>query len=123
MEKTIKSQRVYDGKLLKIDKLEVELDSGKKSIREIVNFPEVVVIIATRENQDILCVRQFRKPIESFLIEAIAGKVDAGETPEVAARRELKEETGYEAKEIYKLGTVYPTPGYSTEKQHYFMTS
>jgi len=121
MEKTLSTQRVFDGKLLKIDKLEVELDDGKKSVREIVRFPEVVVIVATRANQDILCVRQFRKAIEGFLIEAIAGKVDLGETPEVAAKRELKEETGYESREIYKLGTVYPTPGYSTEKQHYFM--
>jgi ADP-ribose pyrophosphatase len=122
MEKTLSTQRVFDGKLLKVDRFEVELDDGRKAVREIVNFPEVVVVIATRENQDILCVRQFRKPIEGFLIEAIAGKVDVGETPEEAAKRELKEETGYEAREIYKLGTVYPTPGYSTEKQHYFMT-
>jgi len=120
MEKTLSTQRVFDGKLLKIDKLEVELDDGKKSIREIVRFPGVVVVIAVKDDK-ILCVRQFRKPIEGTLLEAIAGKVDVGETPEDAAKRELQEETGYKAIKIAKMGMVYPTPGYSTEIQHYFI--
>ena len=121
MEKTLKSERVFDGKLLKVDRLEVKLDNGKKSVREIVRFPEVVVVIAADDKRNILCVKQFRKPVEGDLLEAIAGKVDAGETPVEAAKRELMEETGYEAKTMVEMGTTYPTPGYSTEIQHYFV--
>jgi len=121
MERTLSTQRVFDGKLLKIDKLEVELDNGNKAIREIVNFPEVVVILPLRKKDNkILCVRQFRKPVEGLLLEAIAGKIDPGESAIDAAKRELKEETGYEAFNIRKIGLIYPTPGYSNEIQHYF---
>jgi len=111
---------VFEGKLLKVDRLRVELDNGMVATREIVRFPEVVVVIAFRDNGDCLLVKQFRKPIESVLLEAVAGKVDLGESPEMAARRELKEETGYDVKRIEKIGMTYPTPGYSTEVQHYF---
>ena len=67
-----------------------------------------------------LPVRQFRKPIEGVLLEAIAGKIDPGESPEEAARRELREETGYDATQIEEIGVSFPVPGYSTEVQHYF---
>ena len=123
MEKTLSTKRMFDGQLLKIDSLEVQLDNGKKSVREIVRFPEVVVILAFDQDGRVLLVRQFRKPVEGFLIEPVAGKVDLGETPEVAARREFREETGYECFKLEKVGVVYPTPGYSNERQHYFLAT
>jgi nudix-type nucleoside diphosphatase (YffH/AdpP family) len=123
MEKTLMKERVFDGRLVKVDRLDVELDNGAKSVREIVDFPEVAVVLAMDHEGKVLLVRQFRKAVEGDLIEPVAGKVEPGETPEQAARREFKEETGYECKKLKKAGVVYPTPGYSTEKQHYFLTA
>lgn len=122
MEKTLSSERMFDGRLLKVDRLEVELDDGRKTFREMLTFPDVVVVLACDDNGRVMLVRQFRKPIEAELLEAIAGKVDPGETPEEAARRELKEETGYSCGRLKKVGVVHPTSGYSTERQHYFIT-
>lgn len=121
MEKTVSSETVFQGRLLKVERLGVELDDGKASVREVVRFPEVAVVLAIDEQDRLLLVRQFRKPIESCLIEAVAGKVDPGESPDAAAARELKEETGYACQGLKKIGVSYPTPGYCDEKQHYFL--
>lgn len=124
MEKTIASKRVFDGKVLQLDELTIELDSGRKTTRAIVHFPQVVVIFPVFDDGSVICVRQFRKPIESNLvIEAVAGKIDPGESPDDAARRELLEETGYAAKTLQKIGSVYPAAGYSDELQHIYLAT
>jgi ADP-ribose pyrophosphatase len=121
-EKTISDEVLYDGRLIKLHKMEVELENGHRSIREIVKFPEVVVVLACDvETSKLVLVRQFRKPHDRYFIEPVAGKVDAGETPEEAARREFMEETGFTLLELDKMGVVAPTVGYSTELQHYFL--
>jgi 8-oxo-dGTP pyrophosphatase MutT (NUDIX family) len=120
VEKTISSEMAYDGRLLKVRRHEVDLGGGKAGAREVIEFPDVAVVMPFDSEGRILLVRQFRKPIEAEFVEAVAGKVEPGEAPEQAARRELKEETGHSCGRLVKLGVVHPTPGYSTERQHFF---
>jgi ADP-ribose pyrophosphatase len=119
-EKTISSKRGFDGRLLKVDVLEVELQSGRRSIREIIRHPGAAVVLGRLPDGNYVFVRQFRKAIESELIEAVAGGLNEGENPDQCAVRELAEETGYRAKRMTKLGLVFPAPGYTDEKLHIY---
>jgi len=115
-EKTISSHRVFDGHLLKLDVLEVELDNGRRTRREIVSHPGAVAIWARAPDGRFVFVRQFRKAVEQALLEVVAGTREADETPEVCARREIREETGYAVKTLTPLGCIFTTPGFCTER-------
>ncbi|HZU26651.1 MAG TPA: NUDIX hydrolase [Bryobacteraceae bacterium] len=84
--------------------------------RYIVQHPGSAVMLAADEKNRILLVRQYRLPARASLWELPAGKVDDGETPLAAAKRELREETGYRARKWRKLISFYPSPGYVAEK-------
>ncbi|MDA3798081.1 MAG: NUDIX hydrolase [Kiritimatiellae bacterium] len=118
MEKTLTRKRVFEGKLLKIDLLDVELDNGDTSKREIICHPGAAVIWAKLPDDRFVLVKQYRKAVEDYFIEAIAGTLDPNETPDVCAQRELQEETGYTAKSMTKLGVIAPAPGYTEELFH-----
>ena len=119
MEKTISTTRAFTGNLLTVDRIEVKTSSGIKT-REIVNFPEVVVVLALDIKSRMILVKQYRKAANAVLLEPVAGKIEPGESPEAAAEREFKEETGLNLIIGKRLGVVYPVPGYSTEMQYYF---
>lgn len=115
-EVTLASERVFDGKLLKIDSLNVQLPAGGKSIREIVRHPGAVVAIVKDHAGKFVFVRQFRKPVESVLLEAVAGTLGVGEDPADCVLREVAEETGFEVCDCEALGEFYAAPGYTDEK-------
>ncbi|MCX6992402.1 MAG: NUDIX hydrolase [Kiritimatiellaeota bacterium] len=115
-EKTVSSQPIFDGRLLKLNVLEVELDNGRRARREIVRHPGAVAIWARAPDGRFVFVRQFRKAIEQELLEVVAGTLEAGETPEVCARREIREETGYAVKTLIPLGFIFTAPGFCTER-------
>lgn len=119
-EKTISSQRAFDGRLLKLDVLEVELDDGRRSRREVVRHPGAVAIWAQAPDGQWVFVRQFRKAIESDLLEIIAGTRNPGEPPESCAVREVGEETGYEVKTLVSLGYIHSAPGFCGERLDLF---
>ena len=79
-EKTLSARTVFDGRLLHVEVLDVELPSGVRSVREIVRHPGASVILPQRPDGQFLFVRQFRKPLERQLLEAVAGTLDPGET-------------------------------------------
>lgn len=118
-EKTLNSQVVYDGKVIKVLKDDIEIANGQKSFREIVRHSGGVVVLAIREDK-ILFVKQFRYPMKEVISELPAGKLEYGEDPFEAAKRELEEETGYCAKKWTDLGFVYTSPGYSDEKLYLY---
>lgn len=89
--------------------------------RDVVVFPQAVVVLPVLEDERLVLIRQFRAPFNDFLLEAPAGIVDANESPEDAARRELVEEAGYYPKKLLKLGSYTPAPGYSTEVLHFYV--
>lgn len=119
-EKTIDSQLIFDGKVVKLYKDKIELSTGKESFREVVKHSGGVVILAKKEDK-ILLVKQFRYPMKEVLYELPAGKLEQGEDPFEAAKRELEEETGYCADKWTNLGYVYTSPGYSDEKLYLYM--
>jgi ADP-ribose pyrophosphatase len=117
-EKTINSKTVFEGNLLKIDVLDVELDSGGRSVREIVRHRGAAVILAQLPDGRFVFVRQFRKPAEKEMLELVAGTKEPGEAPSECAAREVREETGHDVKNLRELGVLYSSPGYSDEKAY-----
>ncbi|MBI9019995.1 MAG: NUDIX hydrolase [Verrucomicrobia bacterium] len=115
-EKTIGSKTVFEGRIMRIEVLDVELPDGRTSTREIVRHGPAVAVIARRRDGRFVFTRQFRKPIERICFEVMAGNVDPGEASEAAAVRELKEETGYEPDSIHFLSSIYPSMGYCDER-------
>lgn len=118
-EQTLDSQLIYEGKVVKVFKDSVELSTGKKSFREVVKHSGGVVILAVKGDK-ILLVKQFRYPLKEVMFELPAGKLEIGEDPFEAAKRELEEETGYCANKWTPLGYVYTSPGYSDEKLYLY---
>ncbi len=115
-EKTIGSKTVFEGNIMRIEVLDVELPDGRTSTREIVRHGPAVAVIARRRDGRFVFIRQFRKPMERICFEVMAGNVDPGEAMEAAAIRELKEETGYEPDAIRFLSSIYPSMGYCDER-------
>lgn len=118
-EKTINSKLIFDGRVVKLYKDSVELSTGQKTFREVVKHSGGVVILAFKEDK-ILLVKQFRYPMKEVMLELPAGKLEQGEDPFEAAKRELEEETGYCANKWTDLGYVYTSPGYSDEKLYLY---
>ena len=119
-EKTLESQRIYEGAIINLRRDKVTVQNGT-SYREIVEHNGGAVLAALTQDDKMVMVRQFRKPAERVLLEAPAGKIDPGETPEAAAVRELKEETGYTAGCVKHLFSFYPSVGYSEEMLHLYL--
>ncbi|MGO0060917.1 NUDIX domain-containing protein [Brevibacillus fluminis] len=122
-EKTISSQPIYDGRIIKVKVDEVVLPNGKTAKREIVNHQGAVAVMALTDDNKLLAVRQFRKPLERSIVEIPAGKLERGEEPIECARRELLEETGYTAKELTLLSSFYTSPGFADEILHLFVAT
>ncbi len=118
-EKTISSEYVFEGKLIRVRKDVVTTVNGE-SVREIVEHQGAVVILALLPNGNVIMERQYRKPVENVVFEVPAGLIDPGEEPEEAALRELREETGYRADDIRFLTTAWPSVGFSKEEVHLF---
>ena len=120
VEKTLKSEKIYQGKILSLRIDTIEMPNKKYSKREIVEHKPAVVIIAINGTK-LLMVRQFRKAVEKTLLEVPAGLVEVQETPVQAASRELEEETGYLCENPKYIMEFYTSPGYSDEKIDLFL--
>ena len=120
-ETQLDTERVFDGMLLKVERDHVRLPDGKTAVREYIRHPGAVVIIAVLPDGRLILERQFRYPLRRSFIELPAGKIDPGEAIEACARRELREEVGYEAARWTHLGTLHPCIGYSDERIEVFL--
>ena len=114
-ETTVSSRLAYDGGLLKVNRDEVRLPDGHIAWREYVLHPGAVMMLAFVDDDTILLERQYRYPKRRHFIELPAGKLEPGEDPLATAKRELIEECGFEAAEWWKVATLDPCIGYSTE--------
>lgn len=119
-EKTLTSECVYNGRIMTVEKDEVELADGKQSFREVVRHSGGVVILALKDDETILMVRQFRYPIAQTVLELPAGKLEKNENPDEACKRELEEETGYRAEKWTSLGYINTSPGFCDEKLYLY---
>ncbi len=114
-EKQLKKEYMYNGRIISLRKDTIELPNGENALREVIEHPGGVGVIAYTEKKEILMVKQYRYPYGEVTLEIPAGKRDKGEDPFVTGQRELKEETGATAKTYLPLGELYPTPGYCAE--------
>jgi len=122
-ERVTDSRHVYRGRAVHVRVDSVVKLNGKKTTREVVEHVDCVVVLPIDSGGNILLVRQFRHAVGKELLELPAGSIDAGETPEQAAVRELREETGYKPCKLERLGGFYAAPGYCTEYLHFFRAS
>ncbi|WP_181444588.1 NUDIX hydrolase [Bacillus sp. 03113] len=120
-EKTIKSEKIFSGRIIQLQVDEVELPNGKTSTRELIKHPGAVAVLAVTNDQKIVMVEQYRKPLERTLIEIPAGKLEGNEDPLVCAKRELEEETGYGCHHLELITSFYTSPGFADEIVHLFL--
>ncbi len=121
VEPTIATETAYSGDLVKVRLSTVGLPNGREITREIVDHPSSVCIVPVDSAGNVLLVRQFRKAVESFLLEAPAGKMESGEEPETTALRELQEEIGHAAGHLESLGSFYVAPGWCTQMMYAYL--
>lgn len=113
-ERTLASERIYEGVVVGLRVDEVELPDGRRSHREIVEHRGAVAAVAVADGR-VLMVRQWRHPAAEVLLEIPAGTREEGERPEETLRRELVEEIGHAAGRIEHLADLHTAPGYSSE--------
>ncbi len=114
-ETTLSSERVLDGKMIRVDLDRVRLPDGRESWREYVLHPGAVIIAAFIDDDTLIFEHQFRYPVRRHFIELPAGKIDAGEPHAETARRELLEETGHIAAHWHHAVTLHAGIGFSNE--------
>ena len=121
IEKQISSRNVFDGVLLHVYKDEIELPNGNEAVREYIKHQGAVCVVPVTDEMEVIAVKQYRYPIGRVTIEIPAGKLDAGEEPLTAAKRELSEETGVECADIEYIGGLYPSVAYTDEIIHMYV--
>jgi ADP-ribose pyrophosphatase len=114
-ETFLEGELVFSGNLVKLHRDRVRLPDGSEAVREYIRHPGAVAILALLEDGQVVLERQFRYPHGKVFVELPAGKRDPGEDPAAAAKRELREETGYVAREWRRLGVIHNAIAYSDE--------
>lgn len=122
-EKTIHSEEIFNGRIIKVKVDTVTIPDGKQSKREIVEHRGAVAIVAVYEDGNVCMVRQYRKPVEKVLLEIPAGTMEDHEDPLECAKRELAEETGLRAKDWEKILYYYTSPGFSNELLYIYLAT
>lgn len=122
-EETVNTKIIHRGRNFTFEVRTIRLPSGKITERDIVEHPGAVAIIPLLDKNTVILVEQHRAAAGKTLLEIPAGTLQPPETPEECARRELTEETGYEAKTFKKLAGGYSAPGYSSEKIHIYLAT
>lgn len=118
-EKTIKKNEIYKGRVINFNVDEIILPNGEPAKREYVEHPGGVAILAIKDGF-VYLVRQYRYPYKKEIIEIPAGKLDKSEDVTKAAYREFNEEIGATNASLIKLGSIYPSVGYTNEIIHLF---
>ena len=124
----IGSKRVYTGRIISLDVDQVRFPDGSTGELEMIRHPGASAVVPflsdpAGEDPQVLLIRQYRYAADGYMYEIPAGRLDAGESPETCAARELKEETGCTAASIERLTSIYTTPGFTDEKIHLFMAA
>lgn len=115
VERTVGTEKVFQGRFLHAVRDEVALPDGGRATREYIVHPGAVMVVPMLDDGRLVLERQYRHPIGRVMVEFPAGKVDPGEDRLACAVRELREETGYTAREWAHAGELHPVISYSTE--------
>lgn len=114
---------LYKGKVFDLEIDRIVYDTGIEGVREVARHPGGAVTVPLFPDSTVMLVRQFRYPLQSYTLEVPAGKLNPGEDPEHAARRELEEETGWIAGKLGKLTSILTTPGFCNEVLHIYLAT
>lgn len=120
-EKTISREDIFNGHIVHLHVDKAELENGRIATREVIDHPGGVCVAVLTEKQELLFVRQFRYPYQEVVLELPAGKLEPGEDPLEACKREQQEETGTTGRDYQKLGIYYPSPGFCNEVLHLYV--
>ncbi|MBL0147612.1 MAG: NUDIX hydrolase [Ideonella sp.] len=115
IERRREGEQVFHGRLLDVRRDTVALPDASQATREYIVHPGAVMVVPVLDDGRLLMERQFRYPVGTVLLEFPAGKLDAGESVQFCAQRELAEETGYRAAEWARAGVLHNAPAYATE--------
>ena len=122
VEKTLSSKTIFDGKVIHLHLDDIILPDGKIGFREYCTHNGAVCVIPITDDNEVICVRQYRYAIRQHLLEIPAGKLDSpDEDPDEAVRRELREETGATSDDVTFLGLYYGSPALINEKIYMYM--
>ena len=124
----VSSRRVHSGKVLDLDIDTVRFPDGSTGTLEMIRHPGASAVLPFLDDPSapdprVVLIRQFRHAADGELWEIPAGRLDAGESPEACAMRELREETGYTAARVERLVTIFTTPGFTDERIHLFLAT
>jgi ADP-ribose pyrophosphatase len=114
------SRRCFEGPVFSVRRDTVRYDDGSEHRIDVVEHTLSLAVIATPAPDEVVLVRQYRHPTRTALWEVPAGTVEPAEEPLDGARRELREETGYTAGQIRRIGSVWTTPGFCAERMEFF---
>jgi len=122
----VSTERLFSGRIVNLDRDTVRFPDGSTGQLEMLRHPGASAVVPflddpAEDDPRVLLLRQFRHAADGYIWEIPAGRLDAGEAPEVCARRELQEETGMRAKRLDRLTTIYTTPGFTDEQIHLFL--
>lgn len=120
---TLGSESVFEGRVFDVHRDRVRMPNGRVVVTDVVRHASSVVIVPIPEPGHVILIRQYRYAVNRFLWELPAGSIDAGETPEAAARRECHEEIGKAPATLVRLAALLPTPGYCDEEMIFFRAS
>lgn len=115
------SERVFEGRVFDVRIDRIRYPDGAEHRVDVVEHPGSFTVLAMPGQHEVVLVRQYRHAVEKALWELPAGTAEPGEAPEAGAARELAEETGYRARRMRRLGSLYATPGFCTEIMHFFV--
>lgn len=123
MNKILKEETLYTGRVCRFTHNEVEFEDGTTGYRDILHLPGAVGILAIDNNNKFLFVKQHRHAISDTILEIPAGMIELSEDKAVTAARELQEETGYHANHLEYICEFYTSPGVVNEKIYLYFAS
>jgi len=120
MGQVLNRKIIHRGRRIDLSVERVRLPNGMETELEVIHHPGAATILPFVDGNEILLLRQHRHCAGGDLLEVPAGTLNAGESPEACAAREVEEETGYRAGRLEPLGWIWTTPGFTDEKIHLF---
>ncbi len=119
----VRSDVVHRGYPFDVTVDTLRLEGGREVQRSIARHPGAIALVALDDDGRWLLVRQYRHAPQRWLLEIPAGTLEVGEAPEVTAARELREETGFAAERLERLGGTWMAPGFCTEYITYYLAT